>query len=801
MTTVAEERRRGSRTRSDARALAVELAARVKGGATPGPVDHGSVEGQRRHRRAWAVFTVLALLLGAYVVSLLVRRPHEQWTWLDGWSVVGFEFVASLTCLARGLTRRPGRAAVLFLGFALLSWSIGDTILTGESLGGATVAVPSAADLFYLLFYPVAYVATVKMLQRGLGRLARPNWLDGVVAGLGAAALCATFAFHRILDLTGGSRLSTAVNLAYPIGDLLLLSLVIGGSVLLVGRWSASWCLLGGGLAVIVFGDTFNIFQSSNLATRLGADVNAAAWPTALLLMSMSVWTAPRLAEPLREERTAGMTMPGLAALASLVILVVGTVRHVSEVAVDLAILTLVAVGVRLAISARRLRVMTEQRHRQANTDELTGLGNRRQLTHVLETFFADEHVTGERLRRLAFLFVDLNHFKEINDSFGHPAGDELLRQLGPRLVRAVGENASVVRLGGDELGVVLLDANEAAAAAVAQRIVDELETPFTLHRINASVGASIGVAMYPGDATEASTLMWCADVAMYRAKLGNTPFVFFDQDLDGDDNQIGLVEDLTRAVHAGAFELHYQPQLDLRTGRVRAVEALLRWPHPELGLIPPLKFISLAEDAGLMGPLTRWVLDEAIGQCAAWRMNQVHVAVSVNVSKSNLLEEGFTELVADLLARHKLPAEQLVIEITESIVFENLEMAQSVIERLRDLGAVVSIDDFGVGFTSLAYLASLAVGELKLDRSFIADLDVAKGGRDLELVRATINLGHEMGLRVVAEGIEDVATLDLLRDLGCDLAQGYYICRPTPADRLSLQAAPREMATPVPVG
>ncbi len=790
MATVVEERRRGSRARSRSAVIVSDLVSRARESSSTRAAardahDETAVAAPRS--RAWIVYAVLIAWMVGYVVSLMVRSANSNITWLDGWGVVAVDAVASAACLYRGFSRRLERRPTLILGFALLSWAIGDALITIESLGGGSPSVPSAADAFYILFYPLAYVATVELLQRGLGRLARPNWLDGVVAGVGAAALCATFAFHRIVDLVGGSALSTSVSLAYPIGDLLLLSLVIGGSVLLAGRFSASWVLLGGGLAVIVFGDTFNLFQSSQLATRFGADFNAAAWPSAIILMSMSVWVAPRPADPLREERTAGMAMPGIASVAALAIIVVATSRHISEVATDLAIATLVLVGVRLAISARSLRVMTEERHRQANTDELTGLGNRRQLTHVLETFFAGEAENAGAPRRLAFLFVDLNHFKEINDTFGHPAGDELLRQLGPRLSAVVGTLGTVVRLGGDELGVVLMDVDESAATEVAQRLVTEVEAPFRLHQINASVGASIGIAMVPGDAADASSLMWAADVAMYRAKLAGVPFVMFDQAVDGDENQIRLVEELAEAVHDGGLELHYQPLLNLRTGRVRAVEALLRWPHPDLGMIPPLKFLPLAEDAGLMGPLTAWVLNEAIAQCARWRDDGVEVCVSVNVSTTNLLEDGFVEMVEEVLARHALPPAQLVIEITESTVITNFELSQCVIERLRDFGIVVSIDDFGAGERPLTFLASLALGELKLDRPFIADLVADESQRTL--VRAAINFAHELGLRVVAEGIEDVATLDLLDEMGCDLAQGYYISRPAPADKLSFQS------------
>lgn len=743
-------------------------------------------------RSVWPVFTVLGVLLLAYMISLIVRNASQHWLWLDGWSVTGFELVASCLCIGKGLANKPGRAVPLILGFSLLSWTIGDFSLTVESLGGASPATPSAADIFYISFYPLAYVATVLLLQRGLGRLSRPNWLDGLVAGLGAAALCAAFAFHSIMHLTGGSSLATATNLAYPVGDLLMLLLVIGGTVLLSGRGTGQWYLLATGLTVIVIGDTFNLFSTSAIVSRygnFGNDFNAVAWPTALLLMSMSVWLPARFLDPLRPQKVSGFFLPGLAAAGGLFILVAGTLHSISRAALWLSVATLLTVGVRLAISARALRILTEERHRQAHTDELTSLGNRRQLFHILDVFFADQ--IGSPVRReLAFLFVDLNHFKEINDSFGHPAGDELLRQLGPRLTRAVGASGSVVRLGGDELAVVLMDADANEAVVVAQRILAEIEQPFVLHKINASVGASIGIALVPSNASDGPGLLWCADVAMYRAKLGNTPFVFYDQDLDGGENQPNLLDELRVAVQDGTFVLHYQPQLDLRTGQVLAVEALVRWPHPKLGLVPPMKFLPLAEEAGLMWPLTTWVLNEALSQCAAWRAEGRVLAVSVNVATTDLLQVGFIDLIKQLLERYELPAEALVIEITETTIITDFVRSQAVIQVLRDLGIIVSIDDFGAGFTSLAYLSSLAVGELKLDRTFITALGADGKGRDLDLVRATITLGHDMGLRVVAEGIEDVETLDLLGELGCDLAQGYFISRPTPANRLAFKSA-----------
>jgi len=747
----------------------------------------------------WKVFAVFSVVLFGYLIALVVRNPSDSWTWLDGWTVCGIEVLASLMCILRGLNRHPGRAAPLFLGFALLSWSTGDIFLTVESLGGRTPPTPSLADLFYILFYPLAYIATVQLIRRSIGRLTRPNWLDGVVAGLGAAAVCAAFAFHDIVHLTGGDGIAVATNLAYPIGDLLLLSLAICGTVLLADRRSSPWILLAGGISLNVVGDTFNLLSSTNFLATVGADINAIAWPVSILLMSMSVWMKPRALDPLRTQRVAGFLIPSVAAISCLIILVVGSLHPLTRVALGLATATLITVGVRLSHSARKLRLLTEERHRQAQTDELTGLGNRRHLLDVVDTYFtdfADPWTTG---RRMAFLYIDLNHFKEINDSFGHPAGDELLRQLGPRLTHAVPSTGSVFRLGGDELAVILIDDDADAASEVAERILEVVRKPFFLQKMSATVGASIGIALSPEDATERTELMWCADTAMYRAKLGNIPYVYFDQAVDGGEQLLNLVEELRDAVDAGEFVLHYQPQLDLRTGEILAVEALIRWPHPRLGLVPPLKFIPLAEDAGLMQKLTKWVLGEALLQCAAWRASGQLLAVSVNVTTTNLLEDGFVDLITGLLATHDLPGEALVIEITETSIVTDFARSKAVIEQLRDHGVVVSIDDFGAGVTSLMYLSGLAVGELKLDRTFITGLGDVGKEKELELVRATINLGHDMKLRVVAEGIEDVATLELLSELGCDLAQGYYISRPMPASKLAFKSDAARLPAGVP--
>jgi len=748
----------------------------------------------RARNRLWTAYGLLGLLLLAYIIALSANLRVANGLPIRGFGVDAFEFVVAVSCLAEGVVNRSRRGVALFLGCALLSWCAGDIALTIESIGGRTTPTPSVADVFYLGFYPLAYVAVVQFMRTEVRHLTTPGWLDGVVAGLGAAAICAAFAFHTIVHSTGGSALSASVNLAYPIGDLLLLALVVGGTAVLPGRGKAPWILLAGACSLNAAGDTFNLFQSTLGSLRVGIVFNAVAWPGAFMLMSIAMWLKPRPGDPLVRQRPVGFLLPGIAAAGGLSILLVGTLHQLSRVSIGLATATLILVGVRLALSARGLRVLTEQRHKQSMTDDLTGLGNRRYLFHLLAAY-SNEQAAAASEPKLAFLFLDLDHFKEINDSFGHSAGDELLRQLGPRLSSALRGSDVVVRLGGDEFAIVLFNADSEYATMVAERLMSKLQEPFALDFVSASVGASIGIALMPIHATATDDLLRCADTAMYRAKLGPGPIEMYNQHIDDDGNLLRLAEELREAVALAQFILHYQPQLDLRTGEICGVEALLRWPHPRLGMVPPMKFLPIAEEAGLMPSLTALVLDGALGQCAAWRGAGHRIAISINASPSNLLDDGFTGLIRSQLEHHRLPASALVLEITETCVISDYQRSRVVIEELRELGVTVSIDDFGAGFTSLAHLGDLAVGELKLDRIFVTGLTLQEKVRDLELVRSTIELGHSLGLRVVAEGVEDLATLDLLGRLGCDLAQGYFISRPMPAGDLRFVAGIAEVA------
>ncbi|MGA8296151.1 MAG: EAL domain-containing protein [Acidimicrobiales bacterium] len=759
-------------------------------------------EGERRqfaHRRLIFTDAFLGVLIVAYALSMVLRHSLGFEPAIDGWPVDAFEFFTAGLCIARGFVKRPGRTVALLFGAGLLSWCLGDLVLTIESLGGATSPALSVKDVFYLGFYPFTYAAIVVFMRGQVRGLSSASWLDGAVAGLGAAALVAAFAFHSLLHLSRLGTVSTLANVAYPIGDLILFGLVIGATALLPGRRKLPWVLIAAACSVNAIGDTFNLLQSSSVGGyRFAVVANSSAWPIAFVLISTAVWLRPSASNPLITEKPTGFVLPGIGAITGLAILFVGTAYHVGEAALVLALATLLIAGVRLAFSVRGLRELNAERQLQSVTDELTGIGNRRHLTQVLDTFFREATSTPDA-KQLAFLFIDLDHFKEINDSFGHGAGDQLLAQLGPRLAGSLRETDLLVRLGGDEFAAILIGADGAFSKAIAHRIVDSLRTPFILDAVPASISASIGIALAPAHATDSVSLLRCADAAMYRAKLNRVPVEIYDVEIDHNGDLLRLVDELRVAVEQNQFELHYQPQLDLHDGSINAVEALIRWPHPRLGYIPPIRFLPLVEDAGMMSALTRLVLDGALAQCAQWRADGQHLAVSVNVSASNLLENGFAELVEELLNHHRLTPEALVLEITETCIISDYERSKEVIEHLRAMGIIVSIDDFGAGFTSLAYLSDLAVSELKLDRSFLSGLSADNPHRDLSLVQSTIELGHALGLRVVAEGIEDSAMLELLTVLGCDIAQGYFISKPKPPTELDLADSRRRFATEAP--
>jgi diguanylate cyclase (GGDEF)-like protein/PAS domain S-box-containing protein len=420
---------------------------------------------------------------------------------------------------------------------------------------------------------------------------------------------------------------------------------------------------------------------------------------------------------------------------------------------------------------------------RQALHDPLTGLPNRLLFGDRIEHAIAQSERRGTRL---GVVMMDLDRFKEVNDSLGHTAGDELLKEVADRLRGSVRSSDTAARLGGDEFGLLLPDLPE---DEVVLRMIDRIRAAFVrpihVQDLPLAIEASIGIAIFPDNGRSAELLIQRADMAMYNAKRESAPFYFYDEAADDcDPARLTLVTELRRAMEQRELVLHYQPKATLSDGDVGSVEALLRWQHPTQGLIYPDAFIPVAQETGLIRPLTLYVVDEALRQCRAWRDEGFELSVSVNLSTRNLLDLEFPSQVASLLARWEVEPGRLKLEMTESAMLANATRTTSVLHELSALGVKLSIDDFGTGYSSLVYLRRLPIDEIKIDRSFVSA--IGDEGDDLAIVRCTIDLGRNLGLDVVAEGVETRAVWDQLRELGCKSAQGYYLCRPVPPAELS---------------
>jgi diguanylate cyclase (GGDEF)-like protein len=427
-----------------------------------------------------------------------------------------------------------------------------------------------------------------------------------------------------------------------------------------------------------------------------------------------------------------------------------------------------------------------ERLHFLATTDSLTTLPNRALLYDRFNQAIAV--AKRERNKQVALVLLDMDHFKEINDTLGHPAGDEVLRQVAQRLSRVLRGSDTLARLGGDEFAVLLPDAPDGKAAAeiVAKHILDCFVEPFWFQKNELYLGVGIGISIYPDHGDDVDVLMSRADVAMYGAKHRDVGFLFYDPETDPHTQErLQLSSDLRHALERNEFVLHYQPQIDISSGCIIGVEALIRWNHPEQGMIFPDQFIQFAEKTGLINPITEWVLLTAITQCKTWLTAGMDLRIAVNVTARSFQDPLLVEKLETLLCGEGscLAPDRIEIEITENILMEDIEHGAKAIGRLRDLGISVAIDDFGTGYSSLAYLKKLPIHSIKIDKSFV--MNMTADDNDAVIVRSTIDLAHNLGDLVIAEGVENQDALDLLEILGCDHAQGYHISHPLPADEL----------------
>ena len=438
-----------------------------------------------------------------------------------------------------------------------------------------------------------------------------------------------------------------------------------------------------------------------------------------------------------------------------------------------------IALGLVIAIVViRNANTQANSLQHQAMFDNLTNLPNRVLFGDRLQQTLL---IARREKRPFGLFAIDLDRFKEINDTLGHHVGDKVLQHVAACARSCLRESDTVARMGGDEFTVLLATVSDLdGAIAVAKKILAALAEPFDLAGRTLEIGASIGVVLFPKHGDDPDVLMRQADAAMYIAKQTQSGYRVYSEDMGhGVDDRMALQSELRQAIVNNELVLHYQPKIDFNASQVSGVEALVRWQHPKHGLMSPDKFIPLAEQSGLIKPLTKWVLKTALRQCEEWYRAGVHLSMAVNVSAISIQDPEFPGQMEKMLEDFDVPASQLEIEITETAVMSEPVRAVECIRRLSALGFQVAIDDFGTGYSSMAYLKELLVAKIKIDKSFVKDMAV--NHNDAVIVRSTVELGHNLGLKVVAEGVEDQMSWDKLKGLGCDSAQGYYMSRPLP--------------------
>ncbi len=751
------------------------------------------VRPETARRRALSSRALLLLAVGlvaGYACGIGPRPAGLGWDRLFDVVLYNAPYLpVALLCWCAGARVTVERLAWRALGTALVLTATANTLRTLAAGADGTVSGgPPVVDVLSLLAYLLLYLTLVGFIRARVPRFHPSMWLDGVIGALGAASVGIAFLIGPYVS-TDGSPGAELVQLVMPATDVLLMALLVSIGSILGLRFDRTMLVVSGALGCTMVGDLL-LFARGMAGTYVDGGPLDLTWLAGILLVAL----AAHGARPAVPREHSGRTrlgwrllaFPLLCHLGSLVVLALGWGDELPDAAAWLAVGCVLAAIARTGITFREVRAFNEVRQ-QARTDELTRLPNRRLLlertAHVLEGASAQ--------RPCALLLLDLDGFKEVNDSLGHAAGDSLLREIGPRLQSALRPGELLARLGGDEFAVLLPDVDLDSARETAQRLHALVGRPFTIQGIRLHVGVSIGVATAPVPATTVQELLRCADVAMYSAKASREGVhVYVPDPHGGNGDRLRTMEELRTALVDDQLLVHLQPQVDLRDGRVVGAEALVRWQHPVRGLLSPAELLPAAEQAGLLRPLTDTVLELALAAAARWWAIG-RVPVSVNLAAANVSDLDLPGKVAAALARHGLPSAALTLELVEDTLMADPERGRQVLASLRRLGVRTSIDDYGTGYSSLSYLRHLPADELKLDRSLTAD--VADDPRAAAIVEHTVALAHALGLRLVAEGVEDDRTARVLERLGCDVAQGFGIARPMPVGAfLSWLAVPR---------
>lgn len=728
----------------------------------------------------WLVWA-MGLLVAAYTGALLLHGQGFNML-VDGILSMLTQLVLLAVCWLAVARAGRGHRELLLAAVAVTGVVAANVYALSAHSRGEELPFPSPTNLGYLVFYALMTLVIGMLVHRSARGLAWPVLLDSAVGTLGTASVLAALLtpfLNSIGDATPDATGSIAV--AYPLFSLLL-ALAVGGVAASQSSYAdRRWILLIFGL--MIFASTDIVFAIIGDRYIIGTPLDA-GWMIGLALVA--VWldssTRPDAVLGHAANSAAALALPAVSTVAALGVLVLSSQVPVSPVAIGLAAATLGLAA--LPLISRQLVL-----RRQLRTDDLTGLPNRRALYTAVAG-----RIAIDRAQPRALMLLDLDRFKEVNDSLGHDAGDRLLIQVGSRLAGELAPGDFLARLGGDEFAILLNDSGQVEAEAAALRLRTALAAPFTLEGIALQTSASIGIALYPDQGDDLTGLLRKADMAMYKAKSGhNGHHVYRSADNSHGATRLRTLQELRIALTDDQLVLHYQPKIELKTGTVNGVEALVRWNHPTRGLLFPDQFLAMTEESGLMHTLTQVVMRQALDQAAVWLAAGHSFTVAVNLSASSLVDAELPERVAAMIKSRGLPASALTLEITEEFLMADRDRAREILARLRASGIRISVDDFGTGYSSLAYLRDLPIDELKLDQSFV--FPMADDARAAALVASTIDLAHGLGLRMVAEGVENGVAYDELVRYGCDYAQGYFICRPIPAADLDQWLARREIS------
>ncbi len=712
----------------------------------------------------------MALSAGCYlVIDGLSGATTPQWLLLAGLSTFFLAVIVRLVVAAAVSPRRKIPRLVMLGGVVL--WAVGSASLnTGGEL--TSIAFPSVAEVFFIPAYAlfVAFLL-VDQPRAGAGDPSAVSLsLESAIVVSGGACLLAFVLFTPLAGYFGASGLPLVLALFYPMLDIVLASLVVSQIALHRRPWSRRSASLVGGFVALLMADMLLVISladlryASNTFTELLYGIGFA-------LIVGAACTRSRA--PTRTASAGNGLVVAVAAAVAMVVLVARPASSGLWYVTAPAVITLVAAGVRLVLALREARNATEAR-RLSLTDDLTGLPNRRAvLADIQEGLGRDEP--------LGLLLFDLDGFKEVNDSLGHSAGDAVLREVADRLPECVPASSLVARLGGDEFAVVLRRDDPGILLALADTARRSLMAPVTVDGLNLTVNASVGVTARRRDDTRAADLLRRADVAMYEAKASRAGALVYDTARDlYTRERLQLAEQLRNGIAAGQLTMFYQPQVDTHSRQVTGVEALVRWRHPEMGIISPIEFLPVARRSGLMAALTEVVVTDVVADARRWFDAGLDLRVSFNCAPPELLGTTFLPQLFEVLKSANLPPNTLLVEVTEDSLVGDPELARRILQRLRDHDVQTAIDDYGTGFSSLAYLRDLPVHELKIDRTFVSTILGDPFSR--VIVDSTRQMAHAMGLRLVAEGVEDLATVEELAILDVDVLQGYHISPPMPA-------------------